>query len=781
MFFELIYTRCRQGIDLLRKGQTISNDGYKVYACSSALMNESMVDLPFLVNAVQTKQSYNDPDFMDDAYLYYVPDFGKSFLLNFFPVHFDANAQGDYSHRPGNFINQVLVGDFHSFYPFELFKNKNIWTARTKGEAYYYENVPNDIPARNDLSVEQSYYSYEKIKAFIADGRKDALTSAISFLITQYKEEADKRKFLVISDDSSEKIELWIAAIECAFSTQIASSIPFATRMDKFLNANRYTVNNAGAFQTQINLQDPNQKQRFRAMIIGIDERDRANINSAHPLANSPFVLLDGKNKRATFETDTSDVYYNLVTSFDDIHKRFCREFLPIFDISTPTTELFSLADIFIKLNKPMSNTFEMAEALDVLEKFQVSDIPMFKIYIYNTVCQNIPRFFQEDVSCALRIINWLLKYSSIIGYNNAKQKYQEIVHKIFKNFVNNKHENAIKFTVAYLEHQTLIDIFDRQMAKEIINEGLKICFYYKDKESGCKIVKILMQRANDNVQGFILSLAMSSEKEFAEFLVGIILNSDNSIMDSDSSVRSFCAKLNNSGLKHLVNDILIKWFIKLKSSSEFELFIDLVKEVGHFENEELTKIFVSIDSKTPLFSKNTSELAKQIQKNKPIDTVCMNSAHIYALDILSGKHKYQNLIGEFENLVNQNFPSICEPEYIDLFVKNLLKIQLTSKDLDYIIKMLEVAPIATKQPEKFINLISSASKSGEQTTDILVAILVEARQNEKSLNTLGNLLVKKPIIDYFSTVTNRALEEIKQNKSQSIFGKVINIFKKEN
>jgi len=251
MFYELIYTRCRQGMDITKKGQQISSDGYKVYSCTPAIMEEGKVDLQFLANAAQAKQSFTDPDFMDDAYLYYVPDTGAAFLVNFFPVPFDANAQGDYSRRPGNFLNHALIGDFSNFYPYELFKDESVWSAKTKGEAYYYENLPSALPERNDISDPPGQYGFDEIGSFIKDGREEAFKKAVSFLILQYKEEPEKRKYIVIKDDSSKNIELWIAAIECAFSPKIASVIPFASRMEKFTNVNKYTVK-LGLFQTQI-------------------------------------------------------------------------------------------------------------------------------------------------------------------------------------------------------------------------------------------------------------------------------------------------------------------------------------------------------------------------------------------------------------------------------------------------------------------------------------------------------------------------------------------------
>ncbi len=87
---------------------------------------EADIDLPFLLAAAQTKQSYSDPAFMDDAYLYFVPDAGGGFLLEFHPIPYDEAATGNYAHRAGNFINQIFTGDYSALYPCELFGDENL-------------------------------------------------------------------------------------------------------------------------------------------------------------------------------------------------------------------------------------------------------------------------------------------------------------------------------------------------------------------------------------------------------------------------------------------------------------------------------------------------------------------------------------------------------------------------------------------------------------------------------------------------------------------------------
>ncbi|MDR0663143.1 MAG: hypothetical protein LBF80_03570, partial [Spirochaetaceae bacterium] len=439
MFSELIYTRCRQGIDILKPGKTISGDGFKVYSCTPALMKDGGADLPFLFDAVQKRQPCNDPDFMDDAYLYFVPDKGERFMVDFHPVPYDPNAKGDYSHRGGNLVNQIIAGDFSGFYPFELFRDDDLWNAKGRGEAYYYETPPAPLPAR-DVENPAGQINTDDIAAFISDGRKEAFMAAVSFLISQYEQPPENRKFLVIRDESSEKIELWIAAIELAFSPRMASAIPFATRMDKFASANRYTVNQMGVYQTQINLQDPNQKQRYRAMLVGVDQRDRVNTAAARPLVNSPFVLLDGKEKRAAFEADTSHRYYRLISAFDHKHRTFCREFLQMLDIATPSSDIYRLFDCFtvLKDTDSLPNVQTLEKILSELGRYGVFKSPEL-LNLYNRIKAELARFLRDDLNSALHIIEWLQKVSKVVGDNDAPRQFTGIVCKEFAEQVFNK------------------------------------------------------------------------------------------------------------------------------------------------------------------------------------------------------------------------------------------------------------------------------------------------------------------------------------------------------
>jgi len=817
MFYELIYTRCRQGIDITRKGSQISSDGYKVYSCTPAVMEEGKSDLPFIMNAAQTKQPYNDPDFMEDAYLFYVPDTGKSFFINFHPIPFDADAKGDYAHRPGNFVNHALFGDFSEIYPYKMFQDDSIWNAKTRGEAYYYENPPagSGLPAR-DINDPGGQYKFEEIAEFIADGRKEALAKAVAFLIAQYNEEPEKRKFLVIKDDSSKNIELWIAAIECAFSPRIASLIPFATRMDKFASANRYAVKQ-GLYQQQMNLQDSNQKQRYRAMIVGLDERDKANVSAARPIANSPFVLLDGKQKKAGFEVNISNNYYKLIVKFDEEHKKFCREFLPTFLELKPNSAICDLYDIFAVLcNPPQPDTDTLANALDKLSNYKASDTGIFK-EIYNRVNTDISRFLQDDFSAALKIINWLLVASEAAGDTGAKQRLTGIICNAFTNIIFSNADNAAKraywtkvqstgfkmdvarvisnkkiinenmpkfekftpadavaFVSIYLDAFLLVRDIDLNELKTLVKNGIIICSLKNDQNSFHEIVSNL-PRVKINEQEFLFALLKDADDKFGDFVIKYIIDHDNSILASDNSVLSFCKKLNDSNLGNIAGSVLAKRIDKLNKPSEMEYFIKSAQSKDFIEEEELAKVFEAIDNRIGASKDkdNVSSLVEILQTRRPKGAICISSAHSYAVNIFSGNLRKINLKEVLKDLKNQGFPSVTDANYIDKFIESVLKASLTEEEQQQsIINFLLQAPkeyfsayigklvcAASKYKEKWIAFINFAYESkGRQLYDDIVQALADSKQNEKLLRSPGSLLKDENVNKYYNSIVDKAI-----------------------
>jgi hypothetical protein len=786
-------------------------------------MEDNNIDLYFLFNTAQGKQSYVDPTLMNDAYLYFVPDKGKSFMLNFHPVPYDATAQGDYSHRAGNFLNHILVGDYSDFYPFELFRDKSVWNAKERGEAYYYENNPVDLPMRSDFDKPEGQISLNELAEFVSDGRKQALTAAISFLISQYDLLPENRKFLVIHDETSDKIEMWIAAIEHAFSPRMAATIPFATRMDKFSTANRYTVNQLGVFQTQINLQDLNQKQRYRAMIVGVDERDRVNASAVRSLVNSPFVLLDGKNKCATFEADTSNPYFSMITRFDDQHIKFCCEFLQMINVTTPNSDIFKLFSLFNNYREVMDaksfpNSETAEKILSLLSKYGVFDCSSLR-YLYEQIKNDIPRFLQENLYSALQIIKLMQTFSSVLGDFDGKKKLTEIVCKAFsdqvykksneegtisfwKNIKNSEFANsavgylvspqtmknyclyiqsfkasdAVTLVRLFLESATLLGNVATIDLKTIMNYGLQFCARDNDTNSAKKILKTLSLYRRNDILDLLLSIAKEGDDRYAEFIIKLLIEIDESIFASDSSVLTFLEKLNAEKIKHLDRAVLKCRISTLSKPHEFEQFLKLVSKIKTLDPLDLTDIFETLDQKLNITDQGSINVALTIQQEKPLKATCTVSAHLYALNVLNDKSKRVKFMKIYNELNPQGFPSEQNPDYIYKLTDALLKarleqqelsfvIQLFSHDNEYTNELVKAILVATspKQSEKWNVLINIAAKKQDKILEkIIIKECSRVKQDERMLSQLIDMLKTREARDYFAHIAQIVKEIIR-------------------
>jgi hypothetical protein len=840
MLYELIYTRCRQGIDITRKGQQVSGDGYKVYSCTPAIMKDGYVDLQLLTNVVQAKQSYNDPGFMDDAYLFYTPDTGASFLVNFHPVPFDANAGGDYSHRPGNFVNHAIVGDFSQFYPYELFRDDGVWSAKTKNEAFYYENPSAALPERTDINdLKNIHYGLDEISDFIANGREDALKNAVAFIISQYNEEPENRKYLVIKDDSSKNIELWIAAIESAFSPEMASAIPFATRMDKFINTNRYTVK-LGLYQPQMNLQDSNQKQRYRAMIVGVDERDTVNANTANPLANSPFVLLDGNQKKVTYKGDISNSYYQTITKFDDEHIWFCRDFLQLFKGLKPNTkvlDLYEISNVFSKPDLPLPNAKKLSEVLEKLSDYQADNTTTFK-YVYERIKKDseISRFLQEDLSCALKIINWIQRSSKITDDTGEGQRLINLVCDEAKNIIFLKSGNAdekrsfwdkiqrtdfvmnvaraltdsktiedslpsteaftstdaIEYVKVYLSAASIAGNIEQQDMKKVVKSGAVICYRKSDTNTLNEIVSLLSLNKNINRHEFMLSLAKRGDTGLGEFIANCIIKNDATITASDSSMLTFCELLEDSDLRLLVDSVVGIRYKKLTNFSDMESFLRVIHDMDCVGKELKETIFRSLDNKISITADNTMMLlVKTLQNCRPQGVNCINSARLISFGILDNNEKKHNLIDAFEELSNQDFLIATDDSFRNRLIEKLLKVVLNNEEQQYILGFLYDAPegyfeayvnklltFAAKNQDKWNALLVFSSSLGDEQAkkivfNCIVNALVESKQDEKKLTTLESLLKNNKSREYFSNAADEAWKKILYKKKNSLIGRL--------
>lgn len=795
MFYELIHTRCKQGIDL-KTGKPRTDEGFKEYAYSSALVSGEVVDLPLLESFVRKPQTYDDPNYMEEAYLYFVPDVGASFMMNFHSISWDRDfdTKGQFSNRPGNFVNHVFAGDFSPLYPHELF-GSSAWDAKAKDYAYYYETAPTDLPLRELSPV--PLYSFAEIAAFIADGREALLKKAVAFLFAQYALPPEARKYLVIKDVSTENIQRWISAIFYAFSPKIAAGIPFATRMDQFATANRYMAKNP---------ESAGQIKKFRTMIIGVDEADRkASCNKTHP----DYILLDGKEKTFSFEANTTHPYFNLIASFSGTHQVFCRDFLQSFAVEKPGQDIFVLYDAFAVVTNPsLQLARALLNALQVLNKYQPSNTEHFHV-----LCKNmetvVPKLIGEDLISTLGIITWLQNASRLTG-DSVASRLSEMVSNAFETllFMQANMPEAEKFwqqmrptefakdiALVMTDWQKINGSTDtlRQIAAaddvrflSIYFDGAKVrqdvsieekksiatfilhsCYQKGDAASLTKLIELMRDNISSDVANLLIPIAkdkITSDQKFAQSLLEYIVNCTS--VDSNATMVALIDRFAKEGFPQFAAPVADKRFQGIRHFAEYGEFIETVCKLASISEDQWAHYVARVDKALDInvISKDAVTLAVQLLRLPAANNPCERALHVYALYVLLAKPRPSNLPDSLHTLVKRGFPKIEDATYINALTDALLAEPFNKEKQVCIFQILAQAPtkyfyeyvvkicMNPKKMKEQWNLLMTdiVKRNSGNINGIIVKALSGSKQSDRSINALAELLDEDRVYDYF-------------------------------
>ena len=759
MFLELIFTHCGQGIELAT-GKMFSGNDFKVYACDAAILNMKEKDLLLLDSLVSKKQPFKEPSLMDDAYLYYVPESIQPIFINFHPFKHDPNIRGDT--RPGKYINQAFIGDFSEHYPCDMFGSKTIWDAKERGLEHYYVNPPHEIESRN-LVTDDGKYKFENIHAFIMDGRCDALKTAVSFLIEQYNKHPADRKFLVILDGSSENIEQWITAIEYAFSPRMAASLPFATRINDF------------------------EKILYSIMIVGVDARDSKNADAARSKANSSYVLLDGQRKEALFDAEIYDPYFQLITRFDSEHRKFCREFLQMFEVKEPCSDVFELYKLYSDIKQIINvGVKEVVSTLNALDAKKPNDA----LYrdIYNDVNSKIyvSRSIEEDVTSALQIYSWIQSKANIIGDSKARERFSGklcavLVENVYKypdnentrafwnniknsefitdaasaitNIARNRENShlteqftaseAVEFINIYFECASIVGISDEKSLQDVVSSALTVC--YRDslnKNNAIEIINTLSLNKKTNAQDVIITLSKLTDPNVAKFLIDCLMDIDGNLLSSGKATNSFCIKLHNAGLDVQIDDVLIRRLKEIQSLVDLDFFINAI-DTEEWVNQSQREMLQS-----DLFKEQAHKIIEQFIKTN--------------IGIFSSNDKTRKLC---EWLHKKNFDIM-----IDEVLSRRLRVIKKIEDIEQFIEILTLATINKSEREKLDKALYDQMKL------IIFLAMNEDKElfmsNEKT-KEFCHKLHEMNFDESINDVLVRRLDNIKTNKELAQFIKI--------
>jgi len=867
-FYELIHTRCKLGVDI-EHGRTISSEGYKEFAYSHKLPKHR-VDLQYIVRQARVAQSFSDPDYMPDAYIYHAPESKHGlmgFMLNFHPIPWDkCYDEHNFSNRPGNFINQMFIGDFAKtqFYPFELFGDDTVWDAKSKlgpayvcgGSAicikgleknkscvypstkklqnygYYYNTAPIDIPPRA-LSPVKKKYTFTSLGNFIAYGRRDALQKAVAFIIKQF-ESLNECKFLVVQDESAENIEMWIAAIQCAFSPHMASAISFATRLEKYETTNRCTVNQDG--KVQIGLSNVNLQERYHAMIVGVDEQDKS-VSMSRGIPNASYVLLDGVTKTTHCSVDTTPEYFDAISLFDAVHETFCRDVVQVFaGLNMPGSCIIKLYDAYtLLLNLPSKKVAvkDVCNALSLLSELKPQNMqPLQKLC--QSVVAYLPYALIHSPIKAFEIARWLVRSTknSCIAYNENDiteillQTFEDVLFEeiditaaanIWEESVRNS-ENAQSFAAVIVSYEwiqhskhKLVKLLPEDCCKllamyidaysiveNLNSKGLDIltevvfsslCAYSATHHAG-SVFNLFEKRPTDP-EAYVLSIACDMQNagnlKLAEYMVECLVEVYG-IAYSNEYMVSFNSNLIDYRLDEYIPLVLKSRFDALDHAIKKE-YIPFIKVINEYRDiVDISEIYEDIDLALakPLLDMQWFNIANELL-NTTTSQNCVNAAHVFALGVTNKDTSPMQLIKYYNWLEQFNFPFVCENGYVTKLAEQLGAVQF-EKQFNVHIQLLDILAMnpslfkeyatlicqkAIKQfTARWNDLMSFTINNCSHTEHIMVAMLGDI-QSDKTLNTLRKTLSDENHKRYFDYLIENALtmqEQKNSRKKSSLF-----------
>ena len=420
MLNQLIYTRCHPYRTLSSYSLVNRSDGFGVFSASEDMVSSGFIrNVDLVSRRVSEKNGSDSADNMYDSYDFFADDNGVLWLSFEHPRYRNERETQGGSKRSGVFIKQCLAGSIQG-YPFEWF-GCSAWDAYLRPDEDYYLNVSGssfaELPeplSKVPETPNGGSVGLPEIKAFVNDGRGGLLSICVWYLITQYGKSENERQALYIKD-SSDNVAMWTAAIECAFSVELAKTIPFST------NKSKLDVKGAGAFYSYLvdekGAITGNKRPVF--MIIGFDPRDK--YCSSYTVSSSGRAVFDAVSGKFSFPTDeaiNSD-YYRAVASFDDDLLEFASSFLPGLNVRRISPELTELFDAFVYFSDRKNGKRSYRETVEKLRclvsKGMLNSVRLTSS-VFDTLIFSYGSDFIHDVDSSLELTGIMISMAQVLG-----------------------------------------------------------------------------------------------------------------------------------------------------------------------------------------------------------------------------------------------------------------------------------------------------------------------------------------------------------------------------
>jgi len=224
------------------------------------------------------------------------------------------------------------------------------------------------------------------------------------------------------------------------------------------------------------------------------------------------------------------------------------------------------------------------------------------------------------------------------------------------------------------------------------------------------------------------------------------------------------------------------------------ERFLDALLKNPVLEGRDLSAIYAALDSRLRLGDKSGARIAALLQGKRSPGMSYPVSAHICALNTLSGKKVQGSLTKEFKSYAEQGFPAIEDEGYAAQLAKSLLNCRLSGDDFEALIGMMASSPVyahaisreiigSTTERDSYAwnVLVGTLMQEGHgAATGVLVTELMDAKKSDKQLDQLLGMLHSRKAQDWFYQVVRDIQDERERSAPKSGLGRIFGFGRKK-
>jgi hypothetical protein len=278
-----------------------------------------------------------------------------------------------------------------------------------------------------------------------------------------------------------------------------------------------------------------------------------------------------------------------------------------------------------------------------------------------------------------------------------------------------------------------------------------------------------------------------ATDQNYIAFLVQLVCRIAPETISTESNLTRLYKQLQQFNLDSHFSAALAYKAQTLVRAQDMERFLDWIQSSRELKGVDLTSVIRILDKNIVISDKAAGRLASQIQNCRPENVPYINSAHIYALDILDDRKLASGLIPLLNSMISQGFPSIKDEAYAERLVGKLYSGRLPEGAFSTVVSAASNSPyysaliaeeamryVGTRQDLVISELIDIAVQtSSKNLFDALVNACADMKQFDKGVSAIRGTIRSKSSQQYFALIEKDARTLHDQKKEPSLFGRL--------